>query len=255
MKHFVALTCEALARSLYAVAAAAPHTISIRLFRQGLHNTPNTLRDTLQAEIDTIQPGTCDAIVLAYGMCGLSTVGLTAWHTPLVIPRTHDCIAIYLGSHQRYQVEFDTNPGTYWYSLDYMERNEAGAAVALGAASLGAMDGVYEDYVARYGQDNADYLMEVMGEWGKHYNRAVYIDMGTGDGHAYEQMARDEAARRGWTYERKQGDPRLLRLLVSGDWPEDEFLVVPPGNRITQAAGDGLIQVERVGVCVDAHHD
>ena len=36
MKHFIALTCEALARSIYAIAATTPHTISIRLFQQGL---------------------------------------------------------------------------------------------------------------------------------------------------------------------------------------------------------------------------
>src|SRR5690606_5159535 len=102
-----------------------------------------------------------------------------------------------------------------------------GANVALGAANLGLMDGVYEDYVAKYGQDNADYLMEVMGEWGRHYDRAVYIDMGSGDGSAYEQMARDEAQRRGWRFERKQGSRRLIEQLINGAWNEDEFLVVP----------------------------
>jgi len=242
MKRFIAITCEALARTSYALAAASPHTVSIRLFRQGLHNTPKKLRAALQTEIDSIQPGDCDAILLVYGICGTSTLGLTARHTPLVMPRAHDCITLYLGSHARYQVEFDAHPGTYWYSLDYMERSTGDALSGLGAATIGQMESVYEDYVQKYGQDNADYLMEVMGEWGRHYNRAVYIDMGSGDGAHFEQLAQDEAQRRGWTFERRKGDHRLLHLLFTGDWSPDEFLVVPPGHTIQQTGADGLVQ-------------
>ena len=246
MKHYIALTCEALARSIYAEAATSPHTISVQLYHQGLHNTPKRLRETLQEQIDAIQPGDCDAILLAYGICGTSTLGLISQHTPLVMPRTHDCIALYLGSHQRYQEEFNAHPGTYWYSLDYMERNEPGSNVALGATTLGEMDDVYDDYVEKYGKDNADYLMEVMGEWGKHYERAVYIEMGIGDGSAFEQLARDQAQRRGWLFERKEGSRRMLKMLVNGDWPEDEFLIVPPGYTIRQTGLDGLITAEKV---------
>ncbi|MBN2306054.1 MAG: DUF1638 domain-containing protein [Anaerolineae bacterium] len=255
MKHTIALTCEALARSIYALAADSPHTVSIRLFHQGLHNTPSKLRHTLQDAVDAVQPGDCDAILLVYGMCGTSTLGITARHTPLVIPRAHDCITLYLGSRQRYQAEFDTHPGTYWYSLDYMERNKPGSNMGLGASSLDKIDGVYEQYVEKYGQDNADYLMEVMGEWSQHYNRAVYIDMGSGNGRQYEEMAQEQAQRRGWLFERKQGDRRLLKMLINGEWPEDEFLVVPPGYTIQQSGSDGLVKAVKNGATNEASHE
>jgi hypothetical protein len=244
MQRYIALTCSALARSIYAAAAVAPATVSVRLYGQGLHNVPKNLRATLQADIDAIQPGECDAILLAYGICGTSTVGLCARHTPLVMPRAHDCITLYLGSRQRYQQEFDAHPGTYWYSLDYLERNEPGSAVALGAANLDMINDLYDTYIAKYGKDNADYLIEVMGEWGKHYDRAVFIDMGLGDGQAFEQTAREQADRRGWLFERKAGDARLLRMLIHGEWPADDFLVVPPGHTIRQVGNDGLIVAE-----------
>jgi hypothetical protein len=244
MQRFIALTCGALARSIYAATATAPHTVSVRLFAQGLHNIPRNLRNVLQAEIDGIQPGECDAILLAYGICGTSTVGLVARHTPLVMPRAHDCITLYLGSRQRYQAEFDAHPGTYWYSLDYLERSDPGSAAGLGAANPGIMESLYEEYVQKYGQDNADYLMEVMGEWGKHYDHAVFLDMGLGDGQPFEQIAREQAARRGWLFERKEGSQRLVTMLVNGQWPQDEFLVVPPGHRLVQVSSDGLIAAE-----------
>jgi hypothetical protein len=244
MTHYIALTCSALARSVYAAAAVAGPVISVRLFDQGLHNTPRSLRARLQAALDAIEPGECDAIVLAYGMCGTATLGLTARHTPVVIPRAHDCITLYLGSRQRYQQEFDAAPGTFWYSQDYLERNPSSSAVALGAASIAVGEAIYQEYVEKYGQDNADYLMQVMGEWGKHYSRAVFIDTGLGDAGAYEQRARDQAEQRGWRFEKRIGSRRLITLLLEGEWPEAEFLVVPPGHFITQAAGEHLIQAQ-----------
>ena len=40
MARYLALTCEALARPVYAAAAVSPHTVNVRLFKQGLHNRP-----------------------------------------------------------------------------------------------------------------------------------------------------------------------------------------------------------------------
>lgn len=241
MSNYIALTCSALARSIYALAATSPHIVSVRLFDQGLHNTPNNLRSILQSAVDTIQPGDCDAILLVYGICGKSTLGLKATHTPLVVPRVHDCITLYLGSRERYLKEFDAHPGTYWYSTDYMERSKSSGG--LGAAIPGVIDGVYEEYVEKYGKDNADYLMEVMGEWSNHYSRAVFIDTNQGNTTYFEQIAQEQAQRRGWLFERKEGNRRLLEALVNGQWNDDEFLIVPPGYTIQQSTDTTLIQV------------
>jgi hypothetical protein len=242
MSHFVALTCSALARSVYAAAATADAAVSVRLFDQGLHNVPKNLRARLQAAIDAVQPGECDAILLVYGICGAATVGLTARHTALVLPRAHDCITLYLGSKERYQEEFDTHPGTYWYSQDYLERNPSNSAIALGAASLEVSEALYQSYVQKYGPDNADYLMEVMGEWGNHYDRAVFIDTGLSSGTTFEAVAREQAQRRHWTFERKAGDRHLVTKLLNGDWADDEFLFVRPNHHIMLSHDSGLIQ-------------
>ena len=79
----------------------------------------------------------------------------------------------------------------------------------------------------KYGKDNADYLMEIMGAWQSHYERAAYIYLWVGDGSRAEERARKDAARRGWTYERLPGDMVLVRRLLFGEWNED-FLVVEP---------------------------
>ncbi|MEZ4664767.1 MAG: DUF1638 domain-containing protein [Caldilineaceae bacterium] len=79
------------------------------------------------------------------------------------------------------------------------------------------MADVYDEYVEKYGQDNADYLMEVMGAWQSHYNRAVYIDMNVGDGSGLRPKPGREAARRGWQFEHMTGNLVLIRQLLEGD--------------------------------------
>lgn len=243
MARFLAISCEALVRTVYAIAATTPHTVNVQTLEQGLHNHPRNLRLVLQAQIDAVEQDLYEAILLVYGICGTSTVGLTARHTPLVMARAHDCITLYLGSHERYQEEFDKHPGTYWYSVDYMEHIRGDASVALGAAGLEEEEAEYEKYVAKWGVETADMLIEEMRQWAKHYTRAAFIDTGLGNVTKYEKVAQEKAQKEGWVYERKQGNRRLLEMLINGTWPENEFLTVPPGYKIRQA-GSGLIQAE-----------
>jgi hypothetical protein len=158
-----------------------------------------------------------------------------------VIPRAHDCITLFLGSRERYQAEFSANPGTYWYAHDYMERADgAGTTLSMGSGADTDLDAVYDEYVQKYGKDNADYLMEVMGAWQQHYRRAVYIDLGVADGSAVEARAQAEAQRRGWSFDRMAGDIVLVRRLLEGDWDRD-YLTVQPGERVRMTYDDQVI--------------
>ncbi len=237
--RYLCLACEVLARPLYLCAARSPHIIDIQLVEKGLHNTPAVLRQNLQEAVDRAEA--YDAILLGYGLCGQATAGLAARSVPLVIPRAHDCITLFLGSRERYQQQFTDFPGTYWYAQDYIEREDgSGTALSMGAGTDTDLAAVYDEYVQKYGKDNADYLMEVMGAWQQHYRRAAYIDMGIAIGAAVEARAQAEAARRGWTFDRLTGDLVLIRRLLNGDW-EDDFLLVPPGQQVIMTYDEGVI--------------
>jgi hypothetical protein len=239
MAKYLCLACEVLARPLYLCAARSPHIIDIQLVQKGLHNTPASLRQKLQEMVDGAQG--YEAILLGYGLCGQATAGLIARTAPLVIPRAHDCITLFLGSRERYQQQFTDFPGTYWYAQDYIEREDgSGSALSMGAGSDTDLAAVYDEYVQKYGKDNADYLMEVMGAWQQHYRRAAFIDMGVADGDVVEARARAEAARRGWTFDRLPGDLVLIRRLLEGEWEED-FLIVPPGGQVVMTYDEGVI--------------
>lgn len=236
------LSCEALTRMVYLCAAQSPHLVDVELVRIGLHNEPINLRVLLQQKIDALSRKDFDAVVLAYGLCGQATLGLVAREMPIILPRAHDCITLFLGSRARYQEQFESNPGTYWYSLDYIERKEAsGTFVSLGAGVDSTnTQAKYEEYVEKYGEDNAEYLMEVMGAWQSHYNRAAYIDLGVGDGARLEAQTAEEAANRGWNYERLSGNLTLIRRLLNGDWNQD-FLVIQPGQEVAMSYDEEVV--------------
>lgn len=236
------LTCEALARPAYYFAAQSPHQIDVELVRIGLHDTPPKLRDLLQQNIDRTQ--SCEAILLAYGLCGQSTMGLVARQIPLVIPRAHDCITLFLGSRKRYDEQFSQQPGTYWYSQDYIERRDGTSSLSLGLGSEGELVKLYDRYLEKYGKKKADLLMQVMEGWQSHYSRAVYIDVGLGGGKDVAEIARSEADQHGWNFEQMQGDLSLVRRLLFGEWAEQDFLVVQPGQVIRMSFDERVILAE-----------
>lgn len=244
--RYLLIACEVLAREAYLCAARSPHIIDVRLVDKGLHDTPDVLRRELQAHIDAADDR-YDAVLLGYGLCSNSIAGLVARDRPLVLPRAHDCITLYLGSRTRYEEEFFSNPGTYYYTADYMERSD-GTSVALGARSDEGRRRTYEEYVEKYGRDNADYLMEVMGAWADEYSRAAFIEMGVDPSDEAMRGARREAERMDWDFERLMGDLILVRKLVGGEWDED-FLVVRPRERVQVSHDAEIVKASPEAAC------
>lgn len=87
-----------------------------------LHNTPKKLANALQESLDEIK--TPSTVIIGYGLCGNGIVGVNAGEHTLIIPRTHDCVAIFLGSHQRYVQRFFANPNTYYLTRGWLEAHD-----------------------------------------------------------------------------------------------------------------------------------
>ena len=123
-----------------------PDDIPVTYLEIILHNTPKKLAAALQHEIDAVpQPST---IIVGYGLCGNGLVGVRSGAHTLVIPRTHDCVAIFLGSHQRYVQRFFANPNTYYLTRGWLEAKDEPLQA-------------YLDYLRDYDEETADYLVEM----------------------------------------------------------------------------------------------
>ena len=87
-------------------------------------------------------------------------------------------------------------------------------------------------HLQEFGEDNADYLIEVESSWEQNYTTLGYIRSSVYDSPSNREMTACEAKKKGWELNEIDDDLRLLRMMVDGTWNEEEFLILKPGERI-----------------------
>ena len=189
----------------------------------GLHSLPKHLKQVVQEEIDRIESPSL--VVLGYGLCGNGLDDIRAGQHTLVIPKADDCVAIFMGSRQRYMTQFKKNPGTYYLTKGWFE---------VGSDPLSE----YEKLLEKYGAETANWLME---QQYQHYKCLLFIAHRQEDLDAYRPRALEVAAycdRFGMVYEEYLGSEDFLDQIVEAldrqeNWPLN-FVVVPPGGILQQ---------------------
>ena len=259
--HFLKIiACEIAFREICHVAARSPNLLDLDFLTQGLHDTPGTGCGEIQRRIDAVPAGKYDAILIGYGLCGNIITGLKSRHTPLVIPRAHDCITFFLGSKERYQQLSEERVGTYYYTSGWLEclgrRGEksppANAAFLPTRAGIGGDTAtLFEHWVQKYGEEQARYLRETMDEWTQHYTHGALIDFDFTKPLQLDEQVKNICASRGSQFEAVRGDLSLLQRWVDGAWDEKDFLVVQPSETVAPSYNEGIIGVENISTTKD----
>ena len=199
-----------------------PRDTGVTYMDIALHNTPKRLAAALQQEIDRIaEPSN---VIVGYGLCGNGLVGVKSGAHTLIIPRTHDCVAIFLGSHQRYVQRFFANPNTYYLTRGWLE-----------AKDEPLQD--YLDYVRDYDEETADYLVEMKY---RHYRKLCMVGFSRQELDDCRPMATRVAefcaTRWNMEYEEIIGSTTLLESLITMparlDAGDEQFVVLQPGAEI-----------------------
>lgn len=239
------ITCEIFYREMCAAVARSRNQIDIEFLPKGLHDIGTAgMHDRLRSTLEGVDESVYEAVLFGYGNCNNAVVGLAARTIPLVVPRAHDCITLLLGSKERYLDYFNAHAGVYFKSTGWIERNDSGELRQLSIQKKTGMDMTYDELVAKYGEDNAQFLYEQLGNRTRNYNQLTFIEMGVEPDGRFEQHTRDEATKKGWTFEKVPGDLSLIQRLVDGDWDNAEFLVVPPGQRVAASYDETIIALE-----------
>jgi hypothetical protein len=191
-----------------------PEDVPHEVLDFGLHINPAELKKVLQDKIDEASPK-ADVLLLGYGLCSMAVVGLKATTATLVIPRTDDCIAIFLGSCNAYKEQSKKEPGTYYLTKGWIE----------------AGDTPFEEHkllIEKYGEEKAERMTRLML---KNYKRLAFINTGVYEIERYRDYSRKTAEKFKLRFEEIDGSPALVKKMVFGPWDE-EFVVVSPGQTV-----------------------
>lgn len=239
------IACDVINREISYLSSQSCCQVDVTFLHQGLHDTPDQLRLQLQKEIDKANQGfpynyygtapNYDYIIIGYGLCSNGIVGVFSENIPLVVPRGHDCITLLLGSKAKFDACFKNHPATYWFSAGWIERGWQPSELKYQT--------LFKEYLRKYGKDNAGFLMEMEQSWIKDYQNAAFIYWSClPNPDYYRRFTRESTNYLGWSYLEFEGDPGLLKNLLNGEFNESEFLVVPPGKRITASFDSDIIK-------------
>lgn len=252
------LACETLYREIYLAAARSPHICDVKFLPRDYHDDLDLIREFLQHGIDLtnidrssedvrgIRCPVClntkyDAIVLAMGICGCTTVGLEASTAPLILPRIHDCFGLLLGGNSKY---LDEEKCTVFYHQGAVERLGVNRVDSV-PKRLG-LGRTLEEYVKDYGEDNGRYIFDLEHKFAERNKRAVFLYHE--DFVQAAQSARKEveryATQMGWEVDLTKIDMDLFYNLLAGNWDDENFIVIDKGGTVdVEPVAGGVIQV------------
>lgn len=232
------LACSVFEREIAQHTPDDSNIVETKWFEMGLHDQPDNLRTTLQGAIDELdQLDDIDAIVLAYGLCGLGTAGLRAGRHRLVIPRGHDCITVFLGNKERYAAHQGGCPSCYYYSPGWNRNRRVPGPEKL--------DAMRAELLEKYDEEDVDFLIDSERETWALHDTVSYVDLGTSDAEPEADYARRCAKWLGWKFERLQGDASMLIDLLAGRWNADRFQVIEPGEELAHLANEQIMEAKK----------
>jgi hypothetical protein len=155
-------------------------------------------------------------------------VGVKTGDRRAVLPKAADCIPIFLGSKA---IRNEYGARRYFFTEGYLQ-----------AESNPVSD--YAHLTERYGEIRA---RAIMCEMLQYYEHLSIIDTGVFDVDGLKEIITDLSKATGVPVDILPGDLRLIRMLIEGDWPEDEFLVLEPGSEITLHDAMSFQSVSQIG--------
>jgi hypothetical protein len=204
-------------RELDAVRSGDP-SIRIRYLPQVLHRNSDRMTQVIQDEINGVE-GDVEQIVLGYGLCSNGVVGISAPRHWLIVPRVHDCIAVFLGSQDAYQRAFDERPGTYYLTPGWIDEEKD---------PIGVLE---NEYVALFGREEAESALH---EEFKYYSHIAVINDGGAGMDRLRARARENARLLNKEYIELPGSDSYFHSILFGPYEADRFLVLPPGEKVRQ---------------------
>jgi hypothetical protein len=183
-----------------------------RWIESGLHNFPEKLRRVLQQELDGVS---ASKVLMCFGTCGNSVIGLETRDFELVLPRVDDCISLMIGS-----------------VAERMRINAEHASYFLTAGWLRGERNIYVEYeyaVKKYGEELGKSIMSAMLA---NYEHLALLDTGSfdlGPARAESEMIAEKLE---LELQIIPASVSYISELLTGPHSPERFFVFPPNTRI-----------------------
>jgi len=208
----VVIVCETIRDEYLDAAEKCGCTYETRWIESGLHNVPDKLRSRLQDELDSI---THKRVLLCFGTCGNSVIGLETRDFELVIPRVDDCISMLIGSVAQ-RTKINSSHSAYFLTAGWLrgERN---------------IFAEYEYTLEKYGDVTGKEIMDVMLA---NYKNLALLDTGSYD----LKDAKDESQRIANVLDLElmvlPASVNYITQLLTGPHDPDRFSIFPPNTKL-----------------------
>lgn len=179
------------------------------------HARPDKLHTKIQEIIDESQ--SYDLIILTYGRCSNSLVGLLSPKVPLLFPAIHDCIGLLLGSNERHMKMFQENTLTYYFSQGWLDYGRTPYEE-------------YLEYLEKYSEKKAKKLISTL--YGRYKKAVLITTRGMKSLEEYRKKVGEIADFFNWEIEEVEGDTHLLDSLLKGKQVK-ETIYIEPGHPVT----------------------
>ena len=216
MKKLAIIACQALEPELEQI-RDNDSEIEITYLEQHYHNTPNLLPQILQELVDKVSHY-AEKIVLGYGLCSNAISEIIAPHQGIIVPKCHDCIALFLGGHDIYKKEVRERPGTFYLTPGWVNAN---------ADPLGFME---EKCVPRMGREAAAFGASLALE---HYSYIAFINTSYKEISKVRERAKENALFFKKDYQEINGTLSYFKKIVHGPHDEEYFFFFRKGEKIS----------------------
>jgi len=212
MRHCV-IACETLRDELLHAMRLAQRHYEVFWIPSGLHSTPLKLKARLQEALDNLAG--FDRVLLCFGTCGNSILGLKLGAFEIILPRVDDCITLLLGSCSR-RKKINEEHAAYYLTEGWLR----------GERNLWAE---YQHCIDTYGTKAAESVAE---ELFGNYRSLALLDTGISSVEDLVESTRIISE----TFKLKQivipTSNEYLAELLTGPWPQDRFIVKAPHSTI-----------------------
>lgn len=209
----VIIACATLEQELKLVINELSCDFPIIWIESGLHGYPEKLNKRIQEVMDNLD-SKYETVLVLFGFCGNSMVGINPGNRTFAMPLTCDCIPIFLGSNKKRE---QIGAHTYFFTKGYLNSEQT-------------IISENDYYNQKYGEKRAKRITQMMIV---NYKDIAIIDTGAYDVKSVYDAVEPFAKTNNLDLNIVSGDLILIKDLVSGNWDDERFLVIEPNGQVT----------------------